>query len=268
MPNDQMRSTPLSSANRSAPPRLDRTQAPTGGAHIILTAGVILAAALFGSTAAWAQARLKNAGLARSAEALAAPVKSYGSSSAPIRMDVFTDYACPMCRNLYLQTLRPMIADYVSSGRVYLVHHDYPLEIPGHENSSQAARWANVAAEFGQFEAVETALYTNQESWATSGDIAKYVSGAMSASDFRRIAKVMETCQAPGPRGRPGAVDASPHPCAIDTYIERDIAFANQIPVQATPTYVITYKGQRLPPGSGFVSWPVLKQFFDSLLRP
>jgi protein-disulfide isomerase len=263
----EIRSTPLTWANRSARPRLDCGQAAASASRIIRTAGVILATALFASTAARAQAQMKNARLARSAEAQAAPVKSYGSSSAPIRMDVFTDYACPMCRNLYLQTLRPMIADYVSSGKVYLVHHDYPLEIPGHENSSQAARWANVAAEFGQFEAVETALYTNQEAWAASGDIAKYVSGAMPASDFRRIEKVMGACQAPGPRGRPGAVDASPHPCAIDTYIERDIALANQIPLQATPTYVISYKGQRLPPGSGFVSWPVLKQFFDSLLR-
>jgi len=36
--------------------------------------------------------------------------------------------------------------------------------------------------------------------------------------------------------------------------------------VQATPTYVITYKGMRLPAASGAVSWPILKQFFDSLL--
>lgn len=232
---------------------------------------VALAAATSFATAARAQtatkAKLKNARLARSSESSPAPVKSYGSSSAPIRMDVFTDYACPTCKALYEQTLRPMIADYVASGKVYLVHHDYPLELPGHENSSQAARWANVAAEFGQFEAVEAALYGNQTSWATSGDIAKYISGAMPASDFRRIAKVMEGCQAPGPRGHIGAVDASPHPCAIDTYIEKDIALANQIPLQATPTFIVTYKGQRLPPGTGFVSWPVLKQFFDNVLR-
>jgi len=29
---------------------------------------------------------------------------------------------------------------------------------------------------------------------------------------------------------------------------------------------VITNKGQKLPAGSGVVSWPILKQFFDSLL--
>jgi hypothetical protein len=29
---------------------------------------------------------------------------------------------------------------------------------------------------------------------------------------------------------------------------------------------VITKRGQRMPPGSGFVSWPLMKQFLDSLL--
>jgi hypothetical protein len=36
--------------------------------------------------------------------------------------------------------------------------------------------------------------------------------------------------------------------------------------VNATPTMVITYKGKRYPPTSGFISWGILKQFFDSLL--
>jgi protein-disulfide isomerase len=198
---------------------------------------------------------------------LPAPVKAYGSRTAPIKMEVFTDYECPMCRNLYEQTLRPMIADYVASGKVYLVHHDYPLDNLEHKYSGQAARWANVAAQFGEFEAAEGALYDNQQGWSADGNIAKYMAGTMSSSDFRRIAKVMETCEAPGPKGRPGGIALPPHPCEVDRYIEQDIQLGNQVPVTGTPTYVITYKGQRLPPGSGAVSWPILKQFFDNLLR-
>jgi hypothetical protein len=56
------------------------------------------------------------------------------------------------------------------------------------------------------------------------------------------------------------------HGCLFDAFIDADRALGNKIPVQATPTYIITYKGQHLPAGSGFVSWPILKQFFDSLL--
>ena len=246
--------------NRSTPVLVSAT------ASRIFLAGVALAVALCVSAVAGAQARLHHARLAHAVES-PAPIKSYGSSSAPIRMDVFTDYECPMCRNLYEQTLRPMIGEYVASGKVYLVHHDYPLNLAEHRFSGQAARWVNVAAEFGQFQAAEGALYDNQTAWSQSGDIAKYISGAMPSSDFRRIEKVMAGCEAPGPKGQPGGIIAAPHPCAIDSYIDKDITLGNQIPLQATPTYVITYKGQRLPPGTGFVSWPVLKQFFDSLLR-
>jgi protein-disulfide isomerase len=229
----------------------------------ILTAaaGVALPAA------ARAQAKVRRTRLVRTAEALPTPIKAYGSSAAPIRMDVFTDYECPMCRNLYEDTLRSLIQDYVASGKVYLVHHDYPLDLAEHKYSGQAARWVNVAAQVGDFEPAEEALYDNQAAWSASGDIAKYMAAAMPGSDFRRMAKIMEGCEPPGPKGRPGGVMTPPHPCEVDRYIEQDIQLGNELPLTGTPTYVITYKGQRLPPGSGFVSWPVLKQFFDNLLR-
>lgn len=210
---------------------------------------------------------VKNAKLARSPQPLPAPVKSYGSRSAPITMEVFSDYECPMCRTLYEQTLWPMISDYVASGKVYLIHRDYPLAIPAHKYSGQAARWANAAAQIGQFENVEAALYDNQQAWDASGDLEKYIAAAMSGADFKRVQKIMETCEPPGPAGRQGTVIMPPHPCSVDTYIEQDVALGNKLPVSGTPTWVITYKGQRLPPSTGAVSWPLLKQFFDSLLR-
>ena len=203
---------------------------------------------------------------AKAAPIAAAPVKSYGSSSAPITMEVFSDYECPSCRTLFEQTLRPMIADYVATGKVYLVHRDFPLS--GHRYSGQAARWANAAARVGKFDVVEGALYDNQPTWETNGEIEKFISGAMSAADFARVQRAMQSCEAPGPTVSPtGGVTASPKPCPIDPYIAEDIMLGVKIPVHSTPTYIITYKGQRLPAGSGAVSWPILKQFLDSLLR-
>jgi protein-disulfide isomerase len=232
-------------------------------------ASLLLAGACVGLNAASRaeQSRVQRAHYVRAAQMLPAPIKAYGSSGAPIKMEVFTDYECPMCRNLYEETLRPMINDYVASGKVYLVHHDYPLDLAEHKYSGEAARWANVAAQFGNFEAAEQALYDNQAAWSADGDIAKYMAASMPSSDFSRVAKVMETCVAPGPRGRPGGVLMPPHPCEVDRYIESDIQLGNEVPVTGTPTYLISYKGQRLPAASGFVSWPVLKQFFDNLLR-
>jgi protein-disulfide isomerase len=201
---------------------------------------------------------------AKTAPPAAAPIKVYGSKNAPITMEIFTDYQCPTCGTLFEQTLRPMINDYVASGKVYVVHHDYPLQM--HQYSGQAARWANAAAEVGQFEAVEGALYDNQAAWTASGDLAKYISGAMSTTDFKRVQKLMEGCEPPGPTAKPGGINPSPHPCSLDAFIAQDVALGNQIPVTGTPTYIIYSKGQKLPAGSGFVSWPILKKFFDSLL--
>lgn len=191
---------------------------------------------------------------ARAVETIAAPVESYGSSSAPITMIVFTDYQCPSCRALYEDTLRPMISDYVATGKVYLVHHNFPL--PQHKYGYEASRWASAAAHVGEFANVEAALYDNQDAWGASGDIAKYVSEAMPASDFKRVEKLMQGC----------AFENQPGTCPLDGPIEADRAMGEQIPVRATPTYVIAYKGRRLPAASGAVSWPILKQFFDSLL--
>lgn len=182
------------------------------------------------------------------------PLETYGSSSAPITMVVFTDYECPSCRELYENTLRPMISDYVASGKVYLVHHNFPL--PQHKYGYQAARWAYAAARVGEFANVEAALYDNQDSWAATGDIAKYVSAAMPAADFHKVEQLMKGC----------SFSDQPGTCPLDAAINADRALGAEIPVRATPTYVIVYKGRRLPAASGAVSWPILKQFFDSLL--
>ena len=90
--------------------------------------------------------------------------KSLGNPNAPIKMIVYDDYECPVCGELYEQTLRPLIDDYVASGKVYLIHRDFPLSM--HLYSRQAARWVNAAARIGKFEAVERAIFDNQMAWS------------------------------------------------------------------------------------------------------
>ena len=194
-------------------------------------------------------------------------LKALGSKSAPITVEVFSDYQCPSCRVFYEQTLRPMINDYVASGKVYLVHRDFPL--PMHAYSRQAARWANAAARIGKFEEVDAALYNSQPAWSADGNIQKFVAGAMTPLEFRRVEKLMDGCQATSASAKPastrGAGQAN-HGCSVDASIEQDIALGKQVPVQSTPTFVIYHKGQRYPPGSGVVSWPLMKQFLDQIM--
>jgi protein-disulfide isomerase len=199
--------------------------------------------------------------------ALAPPDKTYGSKTAPITVWAFTDYQCPGCRALFEQALRPMIEDYVASNKVYLIHHDFPLAM--HQYSGQAARWANAAASIGQFASVEAALFDNQPYWSTDGNISKYVSEAMSPADFQRVQAILKPCTTPAPQATTPDVDPlakSGHSCPVDAYIAPDIKMGYGIPVNYTPTYVVYYKGKKIAASSDIVSWPVLKQFFDSLL--
>lgn len=202
------------------------------------------------------------------AEAPSAPNKNLGSKSAPIVMEVYSDYMCPACRNLYEQTLRSMINDYVASGKVYLVHRDFPLAIPAHVYSYQAARWATAAADIGKFEEVDGALFDNQAVWSADGNIEKVVQTVLNKNDFDRVKKLMAGCGYEAPplfKLQASGEAAGGQSCSLDTFIEADKALGNKVPVTQTPTYVIINKGNRLAPGAGYVSWPILKQFFDSL---
>jgi len=104
------------------------------------------------AVSATAQAQKKSATGAPAAKAAATsdevPVKAIGSKSAPITMEVFSDYQCPSCRLLYEQTLKPLINEYVATGKVYLIHRDFPL--PMHKYSTDAARWVNAGAKIGR----------------------------------------------------------------------------------------------------------------------
>ena len=195
------------------------------------------AALLLATAGAAAQTKAAAAGIA--------PVKALGSKSAPITMEVFSDYQCPACGQFYVQTLRQVIDNYVSAGKVYLVHRDFPL--PVHKYSREAARWANAAAEIGKFEKVEEALYTKRESWENTGNIEAIVAAVLAPAELKRAKALVQS----------GKLDAT---------IEKDITLGGTFKVNQTPTSIIIYRGQTYPI-VGVVSYPVLRQFFDSLLR-
>ena len=235
---------------------------------ILASGGVLAARAQTQATASAKQpvkTSTKSAPKPAQAEQVGPPNKAVGSKTAPLTMEVFSDYQCPACRMLYEGTLRPLMSDYVASGKVYLVHHDFPLPIPDHRFNWDAARWVTAAAEIGKFEEVDRALYDNVGTWGANGNIQKFVAGTMSAAEFKRVQKLVGGCLSQTPQEFRPPVQAG-QGCSLDTYINQDIAIGKQVPVQSTPTYIITAKGQRLPAGSGPVSWPILKQFLDSLL--
>lgn len=172
-------------------------------------------------------------------------VKHVGSRSAPITMEVFSDFQCPACRNLYFETIRPMMNDYVHSGKVFLVHRDNPLAM--HPYARDAARMANAAAQIGKFEKVVEAIYAAQPSWALDrSKLDQAVGSVLTAAELQQI--------------RAGMTSST-----VESAIDKDLALGRGVPVGSTPTVVLTHRGQRIPlPGS--VNYPLLRRVLDQLL--
>jgi protein-disulfide isomerase len=232
----------------------------------VLAAVAILSCASLAQTPDQSASKSRaHAGAASDTAASTVPTKTIGNKNAPITMELYSDYQCPSCGGFFETTLRPMIDTYVAWGKVYLVHHDFPLQ--KHPYSGQAARWANAAAKIGKFQEVDAALYDSQAKWAVDGDMGKFVAEAISPRDFKRVQAIMKGCTSPAPmtKAASGAPQAD-RDCPVDEYIVEDILLGYQLPVKGTPTFVIHYKGQNFPAEPGGVTWPILKQFFDNLL--
>ena len=109
----------------------------------------------------------------------------FGSKNAPIVMEVFSDFQCPACKTLFVTTNRQVMDNYVSTGKVYFIHRDFPL--PMHAHSQVAALYSRAAAHVGKFEAVEEALFNNQEKWEQSGDVDGTVAAVLSAAEMTKV---------------------------------------------------------------------------------
>lgn len=171
-------------------------------------------------------------------------VKSLGVFTAPITIEVFSDFQCPACKALYEQTLRPLTDDYVATGKVYLVHRDFPL--PMHAHAREAACYACAAGRIGKYEAACDVLFKRQQEWAADGKVADTVCSVLSPREAKEVRELANDPQ-------------------IVASVEHDIQLGHTDGVQQTPTMVITYKNQRYPV-TGAVNYDLLRRFLDQLL--
>ena len=173
--------------------------------------------------------------------------KSLGSPSAPIKLEIFSDYQCPACRDMHLSTTRQLIDNYVSTGKVYLVHRDFPLSM--HPYSRVAAHWLNAAAAAGSFQAAENALYSKQNLWSLDGKVEQVLANSLPAAEMSKIR----------------AVELSQR-VQLDAAVQSDVNLGNTRNVTGTPSVFVFHKGQTIPLPSGPVPYALLKQYLDSLL--
>jgi|SRR5579863_9625617 len=171
-------------------------------------------------------------------------VKSAGVFTAPISIEVFSDFQCPSCKVLYEQTLRPLSEEYVAKGKVYLVHRDFPL--PMHAHAREAACYACAAGRVGKYESACEVLFRQQATWSVDGKVEDTVCSVLSPSEARLVRELAKD---------PKTVAS----------VDRDIMLGKSAGVNQTPTMVITYKDRRYPV-TGSISYDLLRRFLDQLL--
>lgn len=171
--------------------------------------------------------------------------KSLGSPSAPIKIDLFSDFQCPSCKNFHDQTLPDLIQDQVNKGKVLLVYHDFPL--PMHQYAREAARWANAAAQVHKYRQVGDALFKSQRVWEQNGNLRPVVASALTPAEMKTVEGLMKDPK-------------------WDDGISKDVALGVQAGVGQTPTSVVTHKLRTYPFG-GFVSYSILKQALDDIAK-
>ena len=179
-------------------------------------------------------------------------LKSQGSKSAPITIEVFSDYECPSCRAFFLETQPSLERYYVATGKVYFTHRDFVLT--AHKFSREAARYANAAALIGKFDAVNAVLFDRQPTWASTA-------GAQTDQVDSIVASVLTPAEMI--KVRELAKDK-----AIDAAIQKDYDLGvNVHRVNQTPTLIVTLRNGQMVPIVGAVPYPVLKQYLDEQLR-
>jgi protein-disulfide isomerase len=174
------------------------------------------------------------------------PSKAFGSKNAPVVMEIYSDFQCPACKQLFLQTTQRVMDNYVNNNKLYIVHRDFPL--PMHAYSRVAASYARAAAHIGKCEVVEQALFENQEKWEVNGDVKGTVAAVLSPAELKKVQTLVDSR-------------------ALEPLVEKDKRLGQAVPVNQTPTSIIHTKEGQSYPVVGFVSFDVLKTLLDQVTK-
>lgn len=174
-----------------------------------------------------------------------------GQPNAPIKIEVFSDYQCPVCRAFYFETMKPLIADFTKEKRIdqiYVVYHDFPLDM--HQYARKAACYGLAASRLSRdtWLKVTDALYQEQAKWSQDGNIDAVVSKILDPTELTRVKKL--------------AVDPS-----IDQAVRSEVLLGQSRNVTMTPTFFIVTDSGRQEHVDGGVAYALLKGRIEQLLK-
>jgi protein-disulfide isomerase len=175
--------------------------------------------------------------------------KILGNPAAPVQIEIYSDFECPACKNFHETLLPTIMHDYVVPGKVCVISREFPLNIPDHHFSREAANFATAAARVGKYQAVADALFQNQVSWSESGRLWETIAPVLSPSEQKRVQMLVK--------------DPS-----VTAEVQRDYDSAMSQRVNQTPTLLIK-RGSRqyafAGPAPG--TYLLLRSLIDGLLK-
>lgn len=166
-----------------------------------------------------------------------------GSLNSPIKLEVFSDFQCPSCRELYLETIRQVLKEFSSKNQVCVIYHEFPLN--AHRYSRLAAGYVTAAARMGRLKllSVMEALFIDQAQWSQNGNLDATISKVLSPAEFKQLKIIMQ--------------DSS-----INASINKELHLGAMKKVESTPTMFITQNGKE-EKVVGNIIYPVMKQFLN-----
>ncbi len=174
--------------------------------------------------------------------------KTLGTPSAPVMIEIFSDFECPACKNFHENTLPQLIKDYVVSGKACIVSHEFPLEIAAHKFSKEAAYYATAAARIGKYDDVANALFRYQPMWSQSGNVWGTVSTVLNPEQQKKVQALVKD---------PG----------VQKEVQADVAFGKSAGINETPTVIVSRGAKRYPLTSYALNYTLLKSLIDDLLK-
>lgn len=190
----------------------------------------------------------KGVGLAVAASTAPHAVANYkesGSASAPVTVEIFSDYECPACASFYTSVFPQFADEYVKTGKVRVIHRDFPL--PQHPYARLAARYANAAGELGHYDEVVMQLFSHQADWAANGNVDALVAQVLAPGAMQQVRALVEK----DPK--------------LDDTVVSDLALVAKEQINQTPTIVFVHKGDRRKV-NGPPTLTILKSFLQEML--
>ena len=169
--------------------------------------------------------------------------KAMGSPTAPITIDLFSDFQCPHCKEFHDEILPSLVADFVNTGKVYLVRHYFVLKFP---YSQLAANYACAAERIGRYNQACDALFQKQQVWGKTGNVDEAVCSVLPPAEAQKVRALVKDP-------------------TVAMEVEKDTATGTAQNVKSTPTLIIVHNGKRTPIEVQ-VSYSILKRYLDGPL--